>query len=66
MIKDLIPTIDDLPTNKANCLTCTRKSVLCWRRRHTKSNPNDYLKSPNGEIGGMVCWCPHYTGEYEH
>lgn len=59
-----ILTLDDLPQNEANCATCTRQAGICPRQE--KRHPNGLIKnSQTGEIGGMISYCPNYTGPYE-
>lgn len=57
-------TIDDFPSDRANCATCTRKGGGCPRRE--KRYPNGYVKSSvNGDYTGIIYRCPNYTGPYE-
>ncbi len=59
-----LPTLEDLPSNKRNCGTCTRQGGSCARSK-SKNSSNGYIKSSvTNEISGMICCCPHYTGRY--
>lgn len=65
MKRDLIPTIEDLPTNKANCATCTRKGGDCARNKDIKNHQhNGLLYGLNGDIVGMIVRCVNYTGPF--
>jgi hypothetical protein len=57
-------TIDDLlwlPGNKRNCATCTYRGIDCPRM--AKSNPQGYVKSATGELGGMIAGCQRWQGK---
>ena len=60
-----LPTLDDLPTNKANCATCTRKGGYCPRNKTRKNKQhNGLLYNDAGECTGMIAGCLNYTGPY--
>ena len=60
----IIPTIEDFPSDKANCGNCTRKGGVCPRSQ--KRFPNGYImNSLTGEISGIIYCCPHYTGRFK-
>lgn len=64
-----LPTLDDLPTNKANCATCTRNGGYCPRNKSIKSSGhstqhNGLLYNEAGECTGMIAGCLNYTGPY--
>lgn len=60
----ILPTIEDFPSNKANCGTCTRKGGACARSE--KRHPNGYIKnSQTGEVAGIIYGCPNYTGPFK-
>ena len=62
----VLPTLDDLPTDRASCATCTNGGVGCPRSKSNKRFPNGYvLNSLTGEIGGIIACCPHYTGKFK-
>lgn len=66
MIQDLLPTLEDLPTNKANCATCTRKRGGCARSKDIKClQHNGLLYSLNGDVVGMIAGCVNYTGKFK-
>ena len=57
----ILPTIEDFPSDRANCGNCTRKGGSCARSE--KQYPNGYVKdSQTGEISGIIYCCPNYTG----
>lgn len=60
----VIPSIEDLPRDKANCGNCTRKGGSCPRSRNDKTQHNG-LFYRNGEVVGMIAGCPNYTGPFE-
>lgn len=57
-------TLEDLPADKANCGNCTRKGGSCPRKQVNKNQHNGYIFR-NGEVVGMICGCPNYTGSYQ-
>lgn len=64
-----LPTLDDLPSNKANCATCTRKGGFCPRNKNIKSRGrsiqhNGLLYNEAGDCTGMIAGCLNYTGPY--
>lgn len=62
----VLPTLDDLPQDKANCATCTRQGGICQRGKENKKTPNGYIRnSATGEICGMIASCLHYTGPFK-
>lgn len=64
MNRALIPTLDDFPSDRANCATCTRKGGSC--ARSNKNTPNGIVRnSMTGDVGGIIYRCQHYTGQYE-
>lgn len=62
-----IPTItlEDLPSDKANCGNCTRKLGVCLRTHSNKRQHNGYFYDSNGEVVGMITKCPNYTGPFD-
>lgn len=60
-----ILSLDDFPSDKKNCGTCTRKSGICPRTKSDKTIHNGYLYGTAGEPSGIIYCCPHYTGLYE-
>lgn len=57
-------TLDDFPTNEANCATCTRTAGECARSKANKHFPNGMCKGINGETAGIIYRCQHYMGRY--
>ena len=61
---EALMTLDDFPSDKRNCATCTRKGGDCERSKSNKQQHNGVLYSPlTGEPSGIVYCCPHYTGQ---
>lgn len=62
-------TINDFPSNKANCATCTQKSTLfCVRNRRSKTfgNRAGYVKNDStGSYDGVIYRCPNYQGPFQ-
>ena len=64
-MKMILPKLDDLPQNEANCATCTRETNEHCPRRD-KKHPNGYIISSfTGEISGMITGCLNYTGIFK-
>lgn len=59
-----IPTIDDFPSDRANCGNCTRKGGVCARSK-SKQRHNGLLMGYAGEVTGIIYCCPSYTGPYQ-
>ena len=57
-------TLDDLPQDRANCATCTRKGGACLREKKDKRVHNGYIYGLTGEPTGFIAGCSHYTGKY--
>lgn len=58
------PTIDDLPTHKKSCATCTYRGIDCPRMN--KRYPQGYVKNTlTGETGGMIACCQNYEGKFK-
>ena len=60
-----IPTIEDFPSDRANCGTCTRKGGYCPRSKSNKRQHNGLLYGFNKEVIGIIYRCPNYTGKYQ-
>ena len=62
-IMQVIPTINDFPTDKRNCATCQQTaSALCERDK--RKAHKGYLKGLYGEISGVIYCCVNYIGKY--
>lgn len=60
-----IPTLDDFPSDKANCGNCTRQGGGCPRNRNNKNKQhNGLLYGYDAEVTGIIYKCPNYTGVY--
>lgn len=59
-----IITLDDFPSNEANCGNCTRKGGGCLRSKSDKTIHNGYMYGIGGDPSGIIYRCPHYTGPY--
>ena len=58
-------TIDDFPTDRANCATCTqRRSLFCERMRVRSGVRGGYLHGPSGSVTGVIYRCVNYVGRY--
>ena len=56
-----LPTMDDLPRDKANCGNCEYRGADCPRRE--KRFPNGYVMNRcTGEVGGIITGCTKYEG----
>lgn len=60
-----MPTLDDLPTNKASCANCTRKGGICPREKKTKTQHNGLIYNFANECVGIISCCQHYTGPFQ-
>ena len=60
-----IPTLEDLPSDQANCATCTRQGGGCARTANKNRQHNGLLYNEAGEVTGMIAKCTNYTGRYE-
>ena len=59
-------TLDDFPSNKKNCATCTRKGGGCERSKNNKQQHNGILYNQDTKLpSGIIYCCIHYTGPYE-
>ena len=58
-------TINDLPTDRASCATCTNNDIFCERRK--KQYPGGHVRnSVTGETGGIIACCVNYEGKFKH
>ena len=65
IMKVPLPSLDELPANKANCATCTHKGGNCLRNKTIKNRQhNGLLYNEAGECTGMIAGCINYTGPY--
>ena len=55
--------LEDFPSDKANCGTCTRKGGHCLRSE--KRFPNGLVRnSLTGNFDGVIYRCVNYTGKF--
>ncbi len=60
-----IPTLEDFPSDRANCGNCTRKGGSCPRSKNNKQQHNGLLYGLNGEVSGIIYRCLNYTGPFQ-
>ena len=63
-MSNIIPTIDDFPSDRPNCGNCTRKGGACPRTKSNKQQHNGLLFGYKKEIAGIIYCCPNYTGQF--
>lgn len=59
-------TLEDFPSDRASCATCTRTGGVCPRNNQNKNKQhNGILYGIANEPAGIIYRCTHYTGKYD-
>ena len=59
-----IPTLDDFPTDRANCGNCKQSRSICPRAKSNNTQHNGLIYR-NSEVQGIIYLCPNYKGPFK-